>query len=87
MLPSMAENLRTILLETGVRVEPGVTKASAVARYKVYGGIPVGQEWRIPMLTNLIEVRDERWEVNFDDEIMNLESSEVDVMIRDICSH
>ena len=52
--------LRTIVLETGLKIVPGVTSSWALANYGVYGGTPPGEEWKIPLLTNLIEVRDSR---------------------------
>ena len=79
-------NLHKILLDTGVNVVPGVRTSSNISWYNVYGGIPNGKEWIIPMLTDLIEVRDNRWEVNFDSETDGLTKDDIDVMINDICS-
>ena len=80
-------NLRSILLDTGVKVEPGVTNGFALANYRVYGGVPQEKEWIIPMLVNLMEVRDGRWQVSFDPEIGDLEKSDIDDIIQDLCSN
>ena len=80
-------NLRTILLDTDVRIEPGVTNDFALANYRVYGGPPEGMEWLIPMLVNLMEVRDGRRQVSFDSEIGDLHKSEIDSIMKDLCSN
>ena len=62
-------NLRTILLDTGVKIEPGVTKGFALANYRVYGGVSADKEWMILFLVSLMEVRDGRCQISFDHEI------------------
>ena len=79
-------NLRTIMLETGLPINPGVTSPWVLANHRVYGGVPAGEEWKIPLLTNLIEVRDDRWQVIFDEESeITLQNEDIDAMIADIC--
>ena len=80
-------NLRTIMLETGSPINPGVTSSWVLANHRVYGGVPAGEKWKIPLLTNLIEVRDKRWQVIFDEESeIALENEDIAAMIADICS-
>ena len=77
-------NLRKILLETGVKVQPGVTKGYVLSSYRVFE-TPVGQEWRVPLLQSLLEVRDERWSLQFDEETGNLSADEITVLINNVC--
>ena len=60
-------NLRRILIDTGIKVIPGETTAFELTDYKVYK-IPENQDWKIPLLSSLIEIRDERWSILFDEE-------------------
>ena len=50
-------NLRKILLDSGVYVIPGQTTGFELNSYMVYK-IPVGQEWRIPLLISILDIRD-----------------------------
>ena len=52
---------------------------------KVYNA-PMGEEWRYPFLCSLLKIRDQEWEVHFDDENESLEDSDVTHMIEDICT-
>ena len=60
-------NLRRILLETDIKVVPGQTKPSMLQCHTVYK-TPEDKEWLIPLLTSLLEIRDERWQLIFDEE-------------------
>ena len=60
-------NLRRILLDTGVKIVPGITSGCSLINYRVYK-VPEGEEWRLPLLVSLIEVRDSRWTIQFDEE-------------------
>ena len=48
-------NMRRILLDTGIKVIPGETNSYELNDYKVYK-IPENQEWKIPLLSSLIEI-------------------------------
>ena len=67
-------NLRRVLLDTGIKIEPG----SCLNNYRVYK-TPLDQEWRIGLLKSLIEIRDNQWSVDFDEEIGVLVSQEVTI--------
>ena len=77
-------NLRSILLDTGVHVIPGVTKSSELKSYSVYE-IPENKEWIVPLLTLLIEIRKERWCVLFDEERDELAKDDITAIIDDLC--
>ena len=68
-------NLRLIQEETSVPVIAGVTRPSQLRDWAVYE-TPEGQEWRLPLLVSLLEVREGNWEVKFDEE-------EDDSLVRD----
>ena len=66
-------NIRSILNQTDTLIIPGKTNKGALSDYNVYA-IPDGEEWRVPLLRCLLEIRENRWTVNFneeDDETIN----------------
>ena len=71
-------NLRRVLLDTGIKIEPGFTTGSCLNNYRVYE-TPLDQEWKIGLLKSLIEIRDNQWSVDFDEEIGVLVSQEVTI--------
>ena len=62
---TVGSNLRTIFLDTDIQVIPGITSKAALVNYTVY---ETKGDWQIPLLTSLLEIRDDNWEVKFDDE-------------------
>ena len=78
-------NIRKIFLDTGVRITPGVTAATAISNYTVYKVVEE-QEWKLPLLHSLLEVRDDQWEIRFgDDDVEQLQDDDINDMIHDIC--
>ena len=77
-------NLRVLLLDTEVLVIPGVTKGHVLQNYRVYE-TPEGHEWKLPLLTSLLEIRDDRWGLQFDEETGQLSEDEVTHMINNVC--
>ena len=73
-------------MDTGVKVSPGETSSSLLKSYMVYEA-PEEARWKIPLLESLIEIRDQRWEVLFDEENIEGRLSEDDVttMINQLC--
>ena len=55
-------NLRTILIQTGVLVVPGRTRPADLNNYRVYT-VPEGEEYRIPLLHSLIDIREDNWSI------------------------
>ena len=77
-------NLRKILLDTGVHIDPGQTKGFVLNNYLVYK-TPVDQEWRIPLLVSLLRIRDSNWEIHFDDEAGQLKEDDVSSLLSSVC--
>ena len=78
-------NLRRILLDTGIKIIPGSTAHSELNDVNIYE-IPAGEAWRHPFLCSLLKIRDEEWEVHFDDEEQLLDASDITDMITDFCT-
>ena len=64
----VGSNLRLIHLETGVHVVPGLTKPQSLCDHQVYKSDPK-DDWKVKLLTSLIEIRDFRWEILFEEEM------------------
>ena len=80
-------NLRYISGETNRAIIEGNTKRVDLSDYKVYK-MPAGEEWRIPLLLSLMQLRDENWIVTFDEEDTesNLETDAITTMINNVCT-
>ena len=77
-------NLRKVLLDSDVRITPGVTKGQVLSDYRVYE-TPAGQEWRAPLVLSPIEVRNQNWVVQFEEETGILQEDEATLIINDVC--
>ena len=78
-------NLRKIMLDSSKLVIPGVTKKIALYDFNVYD-TPEGEEWRVPLLFSLLEMREERWTVQFDEELDDmLPNDAIKTMIERVC--
>ena len=77
-------NLRKILLDSEVLITPGKTKGFELANYRVHK-TPVGEEWRLPLLVSLLEIRNSNWEIDFDEEAGNLKEDEITNLISTVC--
>ena len=78
-------NLRHIAIETNKPFIPGITKRIDLTNYMVYK-LPEGEEWRIPFLLSLMQLRNENWVVTFDEEKTTLETDEIQTMINTVCT-
>ena len=78
-------NIRRILLETNVPIIPGVSRSIILRNHKVYT-TPSQDHWKIPLLKSLLDLRNSQWEVVFDDEEHTLCTTEIQLMIEDICT-
>ena len=58
----VGSNLRMIHLETSTPVSPGITKPFSINDHRVYK-FDDQQLWKIKLLTSLIEIRYQRWEI------------------------
>ena len=81
-------NLRKILLDTGMLIVPGVSNRFELRNFRVYQNNE-REEWRLPLLISLLEIREENWEIMFsDDDDNKLEAGDNDVedMIVEVCT-
>ena len=78
-------NLRQIAIETNKAFIPGITKRIDLTDYMVYQ-LPEGEEWRIPLLLSLMQLRNDNWVVTFDEEETSLEADDIQTMINTVCT-
>ena len=57
----------------------------AVSDYRVHE-TPAEENWRLGLLVSLLEVREARWSVTFDEESGQLNEDETSAMINDVCT-
>ena len=83
----VGSNLRTIHLETDVHVLPGLTKPQSIANHQVYKSDPK-DDWIVKLLISLMEIRDLRWEILFDEEneLGTLRTDDFISMIKDVAT-
>ena len=74
-------NIRTILLSTGI--DPRYQKKYRISSWCVY---PPLDTWTVPLLTSLLEVKSECWEVNFDSEEINMSDDDIDFLIEAVAT-
>ena len=60
-------NIKRIFLDTGVRIIPGVTLPSVLSGVSAYK-VEECERWRYPLLQSLLQVREDQWEIRFDEE-------------------
>ena len=59
-------NLRSIMVNNGVHAVPGVTQASAI-RLRGLQEVPAGEEWKVPLLHSLLDIRAGEFQLSFDE--------------------
>ena len=79
-------NIRDILIDTGIQTRSKNTNKSQLESFNVYKP-PEEAKWKLPLLMSLIEIRDQRWEVLFNEEEEEGRISEdnVTAMIDQLC--
>ena len=77
-------NIRKILLDSDILIVPGSTQGQEFNNYRVYE-VPEGQEWRIPLAVSLIELRDSRWKVTYDEKTGQMTEDDVTLMLNNVC--
>ena len=79
-------NLKTILKETGELIVPGNTSKGILSNFTAYE-TPTDQEWRIPLLVSLLEIRNSNWIVTFDEEDAKneLDKDDIEKLIQSVC--
>ena len=77
-------NLRSILLNTGVQVVPCQTLGSYI-RTKKLQQVPEGEEWKVPLLHSLLEIRSGEFKLVFDYAAPD-DNDSVDDLLAHICT-
>ena len=84
-LSMTGSNLRKILQDTNVRIEPGISKGNLLNNYRVYK-TPTNQEWRIGLLQSLVSLKDQSWMLEFDEETEQFGNDELNEMLNNVCT-
>ena len=75
-------NVRKILLKSGI--DPRCVPKQKFSDWRVYSAVDT---WTVPLLSSLLELRSDAWEVNFDVEADEcLEDEEINFMIEAVCT-
>ena len=77
-------NLRIIQLTTDTPISQVTSK---LRNFRVYP-VPEGEEWRLPLLQSLVEIRSENWEILFNEESDDeeLDDDDIEMMIMEVCT-
>ena len=77
-------NLRIIQLTTDTPISLVTSK---LRNFRVYP-VPEGEEWRLPLLQSLVEIRSENWEIFFNEESDDdeLDDDDIEMMIKEVCT-
>ena len=81
-------NLRKIHVVTGIKAIPGATPTGQFRNCRIYV-TPEGEEWRLPLLQSLLEVRSENWDILFNEEEEeqdNFDGNDISAMIEETCT-
>ena len=78
-------HIHQILTETGVKIIPGRNNKSDIKNHRVYC-IPEEEKWRISLITGIMEVREQRWEILFDSEDAKLKDEDIQTILHEACS-
>ena len=68
-------------------VIPGLTKPQLIGAHRVYK-FETNESWKIQLLTSLLEIRDLRWEILFDEEdgTGSLNQDDITAMVNDVAT-
>ena len=77
-------NLRSIHLQTGVQVLPGLTQAAQVKKHRMFP-VPVDQLWKVPLLHSIVAIRAEEFKIQFDDDDDDVDDI-VNTILENICT-
>ena len=73
-------------METGLRVIPGVTLPSALSGVSSYK-VQESERWRYPLLQSLLQIKEEQWEIRFDEEDeIHFDEDDISDMIYEVCT-
>ena len=73
-------------MQTNVYVNPRTTTKHSLNAYRAYE-VPKGQEWKIALLSSLLQIREGEWTVTFDEESheSKFEDEAINKMIDFLC--
>ena len=76
-------NVRKVLSSSGL--DPRLEPKHKFSSWRVY---QPADSWTVPLLTSLLELRSENWQVNFvtEEEMEPLEDDEIDFMVNAVCT-
>ena len=77
-------NFHTIREATKLNIRPGASHQAELSSWMVYAQ-PEGEEWRLQFLLSLLAIRDQGWEVIFDDETESTSDNFIQIFIDNIC--
>ena len=60
-------NLRSILVNTGLQAIPGTLQSELVKKHILHD-VPIGEEWKIPLIHSLLEVQAGATQILFDED-------------------
>ena len=60
-------NLRSILVNTGLQAIPGTLQSEAIKKHILHD-VPIGEEWKIPLIHSLLEVQAGATQILFDED-------------------
>ena len=78
-------NLKAIREETGILVKAGVTSPWEISNWRVYTP-GEGEEWRLPLVVSLLEIRNNNWELKFNEEKETLDDEDIVAILNDVCT-
>ena len=84
MRSQTGSNLRSIHLQTGVQVLPGLTQAAQVKKHRMFP-VPVDQLWKVPLLHSIVAIRAEEFKIQFDDDDDDVDDI-VNTILVNICT-
>ena len=76
-------NLRHIQNQTGIYIIPGITKANIMNEKHLYK-IPEGEEWKVGLIASLMQIRNDKWSILFDEEQDELGNDDITFMLDNV---
>ena len=77
-------NIHWIKQDTGIIVRIGVTRPMELKAWQS-SLPPEGEEWKFPLLSSLLAIRDTTWEIIFDDETESVGNNITQLIIDNVC--
>ena len=78
-------NIRHIQRQTGTLVIPGKTRSNILNDKFIYE-VPEGEDWKIGLVASLLQIRNDKWSILFDEEQDELSNDDITFMLDNVCS-